>query len=147
MHACMKRHGLEPVHLDLGAFGGTSQKPTRLVGTAPYLEQLRRHCSREEVLRLSIEGVQTTTRWRTPDGKKRCQGTAELKATQCYPEGWGAAHALAFHALQGEASSTSSGTASFGPAELQQLLQQLPAELQRATAGAWWLRDYLGEPF
>ena len=149
MQGMMKRQGLQPWTLDMGAFGGTSQKPTHLVGTAPYLARLARRCSPEEKLRLRIEGVQTTTRWLDPDGKKRCQGTAELKGTQAYPEGWGAAHALAFHSCQGPSAcglSSASG-ASSRAAELREVLQQLPPELREATSGAWWLRDFLGEPF
>ncbi len=152
MLECMQRHGLSPWLLDMGAFGGTSQKPTRLVGTAPYLGTLTQRCCPGLKLRLQIEGVQTTTRWEDHDGKKKCQGTAALKGTQQYPEGWGAAHAVAYHSWCASTGSSSgapgaTGCSSQTPEKLRELLQQLPGVVQHATTGAWWLRDFRGEPF
>ena len=157
MQACLQRHGIVvPQTLEMGAYGGGSQKPTHLVGTAPYLAQLDRRCSAELKLRLRVEGVQTATTWVGADGKRRRQGTSLLKSTQSYPEGFGAAHALAFRACYGEAScGTSSAASSYKVprsstgrgSELWGLLSRLPDRLFEATDGAWWLRDWLGEPF
>lgn len=148
MRSLRERHGLQPRLLDMGAYGGTSQKPTHLLGTAPYLKYLGRRCSPSLRLRLRLEGVQTTRRWEDADGKKRCQATKECKATEHYPEGWGAAHALAFvRHSSNAAGATSRATRTRGAAELGDLLERLPPELKAATAGAWWLRDFLGEPW
>ncbi len=161
---CLRRHGCtEPCVLDMGAYGGTSQKPTHLVGTAPYLGKLARRCDPQLKLRLAVEGVQTTTRWLDADGRLRCQGTAALKGTQAYPEGFGAAHALCFQEHYGRAcgdapvvtsasSSSAPEAASLraslqGPAELAMLLDQLPKAVQEALSSGWWLRDFLGEPW
>ena len=107
MQACLQRHGIrQGVQLDMGAYGGTSLKPTTLMGTAPYLWVLERRCPRGLRERLSLEGVVTTTTWTDESGQKRAQGTAELKGTQAYPEGFGAAHALAFAGHFGQPSAT-----------------------------------------
>ena len=160
MRDCMHRHGLAPCTCDMGAYGGTSQKPTHLVGTAPYLSRLDRRCTQELKLRLQIEGVQTTSKWVDEDGVRRCQGTADLKSTQAYPEGFGAAHARAFlehfgppaalgqTAGAGSSSSTSSSTwprSTTDRRETAALFGRLPAAVQAATTGAWWLRDFKGE--
>ena len=97
MAALIKRHGLDLVRLDMGAYGARCQKPTELLGTAPYLGSLTRLCTAEERRRLRDEGVRTVHMWTDEDGERRCQGTDQLKSTQAYPEGFGAAHAQAFH--------------------------------------------------
>ena len=146
--ACLWRHGLRgPVVLDMGAYGGTSWKPTHLWGTAPYLPQLARRCTAEERALLSEEGVQTTHKWVASDGRTRCQGTSDLKGTQAYPEGWGLAHAEAFAGHYGAPVQEPEGssTATFQAAEHVQavaLLKDLPG-----FAEAWCLRDFLGEPW
>ncbi len=45
---------------------------------------------------LSLEGPATTTKTTDSEGKTRCSGTAALKHTQVYPQGFGQAHAAAF---------------------------------------------------
>ena len=48
MKATLARHSAELVRLDMGAFGGSSVKPTHLVGTAPCLQELARTCCVED---------------------------------------------------------------------------------------------------
>ena len=144
MQACLARHGCQPQCMDMGAYGGSSVKPTTLMGTVPYLRVLSARCSPALRRRLEIEGVQTTTRWMDSEGQRRCQGTPELRGTQAYPEGFGAAHALAFQASYGSAPCTG---------ELAQwpphggYAAMLPQAVQESVRGAWWLRDFLGEPW
>ncbi len=161
MAGCLRRHGLAPVHLDMGAYGGRSLKPTHLVGTAPYIQDLRRSCSALQRQRLATEGVATATATLDEHGRKRPQGTAALKGTQAYPEGFGASHALAFQRHFGEPAAGHGQTAHPLPSppppkrsrgaptaeRWQELLGQLPPELQASLQGAWWLRDFLGEPW
>ncbi len=166
MQACLQRHGVLPLHLDMGAFGAQSVKPTTLMGTAPYLWVLERRCGSELRRALRDEGVATTTAWVDGEGKRKCQGSAELKGTQVYPEGLGAAHALAFAASFGKPPASAGEPACFGThsgaassssparafprsraAEFQALLPQLPGAVQASTSGAWWLRDFMGEPW
>ena len=165
MRNCLQRHGLrEPVYLEMGSYGGRSVKPTHLIGTAPYLQHLRRSCSGIQLQRFSGEGVVTTTAIRDASGKKRPHGTAELKGTQAYPEGFGARHATLFRehfgAVAGSdqtigipappARATRRGTLpAAATAELlcglrARLPGPLKAELEQ---GPWWLRDFLGEPW
>lgn len=141
MRRCLTEHGLKhPTVMDMGAFGGSSVKPTHLWGTAPYLGELARTCSAPERLQLRLAGVQTTLRSTDAQGRRRCQGTADLKGTQAYPWGFGAAHALAFSAHYGPPAAA--GAPSSPPEHLREMQQHLG----RLT-DAWWLRDFCGEPF
>ncbi len=160
MEQLLHRHGVLPVHLEMGAYGALSRKPTDLMGTAPYLRVLARTCDRELRQALAESGLETTTKWVDGEGKKRCQGTKDLKGTQTYPEGFGAAHALAFKGYFGPpcggepgAASSSSTSAASAPrpadrrAQLRELIPQLPQPVQEGLHEAWWLRDFLGEPW
>ncbi len=143
MRACLQRHGLKaPCIMDMGAYGGSSQKPTHLWGTAPYLPKLARRCDADLKLRLRMEGVQTTKRTTDASGTRRCQGTSDLKATQAYPWGWGAAHALAFQDHYGPSRCTRDTVRSAGMhvAAAAMLQEQLPG-----FRDAWYLRDFQGE--
>ena len=140
MQRCIRRHAAAAVTLDMGAFkGGTSVKPTVLYGTAPYLQKLERRCSSEMRLKLRMEGVQTTKRSVDSNGVRRCQGTADLKGTQAYPWGWGAAHALAFAGHYGP---TRASRAACSTADCRAVLASLPTSF----ADAWWLSDFCGLP-
>ena len=142
MRRCLRDQGLTrpTAVLDMGAFGGSSVKPTHLWGTAPYLPELARTCSAPQRLRLRVAGVQTTTRTKDAKGRRRCQGTPALKGTQAYPWGFGAAHALAFSGHYGPPRASARKTS---PAEhLGPLLELLPE-----ATDAWWLRDFQGERF
>ncbi len=123
-----------------GAFkGGTSLKPTVLYGTVPYLARLEHRREPEMRLKLRMEGAQTTKRTVDSMGTRRCQGTSELKGTQAYPWGWGAAHALAFAESYGppRASRTTCST----PTDYRAVPASLPS-----FADAWWLSDFCGLP-
>lgn len=69
-----------------GMFGGTSPKPTILWGTPSWMPQLQRRL---------VKGkrwlVRTATHYVDKDGCKRVVGTKNLKGTQAYPAGYGAA--------------------------------------------------------
>ena len=150
MAGLIQRHSVPHIRTDFGAFPGSeSQKPTVLVGTAPYLQELERSCTSDEKARLKIEGVATTTKWTDGEGKKKCQGTAALKSTQAYSWGLGAAHAGAFRGCYGDppglgASSSSSAPPGQTPAWVPCLLEEVPG-LFAATEAAWFLRDFQGE--
>ncbi len=146
MQGCLQRHGCTPQVLEMGAYGGTSVKPTTLMGTAPYLRLLGGRCTPPLRARLELEGVHTTRRWIDAEGHRRVQGTSELRGTQAYPEGFGAAHALAFQASFGAVGPGLEPRVATWPLPggLQDLL---PAPVLEAVKGAWWLRDFMGEPF
>ncbi len=134
----LKRHGLQgPTVLDFGAYGGSSIKPTHLWGTAPYLAQLSRRCTAADKVRLEAEGVQTTNRYVDNAGRKRCQGTSDLKGTQAYPENWGVAHAHAFAKHYGESQAHGTIEALEHQVHLAAVAAALPG-----LQDAWWLRDF-----
>ncbi len=142
IQAVLRRHGLKgPCVLDMGAYGGSSPKATHLYGTAPYLHTLATRCTGEDRARLQQDGVKTTRRWTDASGRARCQGTADLKGTQAYPEGWGAAHAHAFAAHYGPPREQGVATAQEHVAQLAKLVDL------HGLQEAWWLRDFLGERF
>ncbi len=150
MRDCLRRHGVRPCSLEMGSYGAMSWKRTTLMGTAPYLPLLERTCSRKLKLRLQVEGVQTAKKWKDANGQPRCQGTKDLKGTQSYPEAFGAAHGLLY--LQTRGASQAEDSAGPSPeldrrALLAKLQQQLPATLLSSLQGAWWLRNFLGEPW
>ncbi len=142
----LRRHRSGRCFLHMGAYGGTSLKPTTLMGTAPFLTQLARRCSPQQGLRLQLWGVRTTKKWRDGQGKKRCQGTGALKGTQAYPEGFGAAHALAFRRHFGRPAELQ-GPRPWARANLAALLEELPRQVKQGLPEAWYLRDFLGEPW
>jgi len=94
-----KQHPVFRVHMDLGAWSLDNQKPTTLVGTAPWLPQLERRMTPTERLALQLNDarVETAVKYEDKRGIKRCQGTSALKSTQSYSMNFGSAHALAFH--------------------------------------------------
>ena len=155
MRACLSRHGLAPVRLDMGAYGGGSQKPTHLVGTAPYLGQLARRCSAADVEHLRVHGVATAHQYTDAQGQKRCQGSSQLKATQAYPIGFGDAHALQFQQGGANVPSGTDGPSGSRDARahvadpsgsrdpVEEVLRGLPAAVRRSCGDAWWLRDLL----
>ncbi len=142
MRRVLRRHGLErPCVLDMGAFGGTSVKPAHLWGSAPFLALLERTCSGPERLGLRLEGVQTTHRSVDSSGRRRCQGTSQLKGTQAYPWQFGAALGQAFAGHYGPPAAA--GTLLC--AEIQvHLLAALAERLPEDFSAAWWLSDFLG---
>ena len=165
MRACLQRHAAAEVRLDMGAYGADSPKPTTLMGTAPYLRVLHRRCSGPERIQLNHEGVETATSWTDAQGNKRCQGTKALKLTQQYPEGFGAAHALAFQqhyrglepagaasraepagsALQAAKRPRRSFDSYLNRVELVNgVVAALPDEVRSGCRDAWWLRDLTG---
>ncbi len=143
MESLLSRHGLtgDPVVLDMGAYGGSSPKPTHLYGTASYLRELTLTCTHTLKRRLGEEGVQTTHYYTDEQGRKRCQGTKHLKGTQAYPEGFGAAHAQAFHRHACGSRAAAPRSAEADALQVGSLLHQL------GEWGPWWLRDLLGEPW
>jgi hypothetical protein len=82
----------------MGAYGLLAIKGTILIGTAPYLDALARKMTQSEINNVSACSMQTTVTYIDKAGKKRCHGGKDLKKTQAYPLGFGAAHALAFQA-------------------------------------------------
>lgn len=86
------------VTADMGAWSLETLKPSVLKGTAPYLHQLARRASGfdRNILKYRINKITTATQYIDASGKKRCAGTADLKATQSYSLNFGAAHALAY---------------------------------------------------
>ncbi len=99
---------VQTVTLDMGAFGLLAEKQTLLFGNAPYLPTLARRMSRMDKVHLNLrtDRMLTANRWVDEQGRARCQGAGDLKATQAYPLGFGAAHALAFTAWDGLVATT-----------------------------------------
>jgi hypothetical protein len=69
-----------------GMFGGTSPKPTLLWGTPTWMPQLHRQLDKTKNW-----SARTASHYYDNTGKKRVVGTSELKGTQAYPAGYGAA--------------------------------------------------------
>ena len=153
MEALLQEHSLtgHPVHLEMGAFGGTSVKGTHLYGTAPYLGQLELRCSQALRMRLQHDyGVQTTKKTTDAEGRRRTQGTKDLKGTQAYPEGFGASHAQAFSAFYGPPKAEAPPGSPRAPShpKAQEDAYLCGSVLLRLQAHSpWWLRDFLGEPW
>jgi hypothetical protein len=89
--------------LQMGAFGLPAQKDTILVGTAPYLRSLERRMAEAErhnleCMQAAAKAAATALKYIDRNGDWRVQGGPGLKATQAYPIGFGAAHALAYDA-------------------------------------------------
>jgi hypothetical protein len=93
-----KHPEINRVKLQMGAYGLLAQKDTMLLGTAPYLEALHRRMVQSEIQHVANEAMQTTVSYIDGGGAKRCHGGKDLKQTQAYPLGFGAAHALAYQA-------------------------------------------------
>ncbi len=150
MQDFLQRHCVPSVGLDMGAYGAECVKATTLKTSAPYLWALERRCDAALRQALKREGVATTTAWTDGQGQRKCQGSAELKGTQVYPEGFGAAHGLAFQAFFGPPRLPVAGppqTTADKALQLQLLFAQLPTAVQTAARNAWWLRDFFGEPW
>ncbi len=140
----MARHQVKPLRLEMGAYGGSSRKPTHLVGTAPYLPSLQRSCTGPEREALRSYGVRTAHTYTDSKGRKRCAGSKDLKATQAYPDGFGSAHALAFRDAQ-QLNFPEGMDVPVGTAELRAISTLLlPAAVRQALRDAWWLRDING---
>ncbi len=93
----------QPVHsvrTELGAYGACSRKPVVLMGTAPWLPQVARTCTPQRRSELKEHGVKTTDIYVDMAGRKRCQGNADLKASQEYPQGFGAMVAMLHVSMQ-----------------------------------------------
>ena len=143
MQQVLQQGQAQACRLEMGAFGGSSQKPTVLMGTAPYLARLERTCTPEEKAILRDHGVQTTVRMVDASGKVRAQGTSSLKGTQAYPWGFGKAHALAFAEAYGPPQAGGGqGSGAYHARAVAALLETHPG-----FKDAWWLRDFLGDPF
>ena len=144
----LQRHSAELVRLDMGAFGGTSVKPTHLVGTAPYLQELARTCSAEDREQLRLNGVRTAVQYTDAQGQKRCYGSAALKGTQAYPDGFGAAHALAFKKARVHCMKLAGREHLSAEMVPLTVVNLLPKEVRSRASEAWWLRDlHGGAPF
>ena len=84
--------------LHMGAYGAASEKETWLMGNAPYVGDFARMLSPGErsLVRSSHAKAQTALRYVDSQGHKRVQGGPDLKGTQSYPLGFGAAHGHAY---------------------------------------------------
>jgi hypothetical protein len=95
----LKKHPeIKQIKLQMGAYGLLAQKDTILMGTAPYLGALGRKMVQSEIQHVAAEAMETTVTYIDEGGTKRCHGGKDLKQTQAYPLGFGAAHALAYKA-------------------------------------------------
>ena len=83
-------------HTQMGAFGLRAVKDTILLGTAPYLGGLARRMGARERQALREDRMTTAVVYRDSEGRRRCKGGKDLKATQAYPFRFGLAHALAY---------------------------------------------------
>ena len=80
----------------MGAFNYEVPKNTILLGTAPQINQLGRRMSPDERLWMNSDDDRIHTATHDASGSR---GTSDLKPTQAYPGGFGAAHAVAYHDL------------------------------------------------
>ena len=75
----------------MGAFGGEVPKPTFLLGTVPWLHQLKRTITRGQFLASKSQDV--WSKYMDAHGRRRFVGGQNLKQTQVYPRGYGQATA------------------------------------------------------
>ncbi|MCP4240171.1 MAG: hypothetical protein GY772_06380, partial [bacterium] len=142
----VRRHPeVRRIRLEMGAYGLQAPKDTVLLGTAPYPHELERRLSPEDRRLLREHGVRTVDLIPDGYGRRRPRGSAELKGTQSYPLGLGAAHALAFQAYDHAASlpaaagcGAASPAVAGGPASSS---DGSGVVLPPAAAGAWDLSD------
>ena len=129
----LERHGSRVfrVKLQMGAFGLGAVKDTVLLGSAPYLPSLQRRLDPAERRALEDGRLQVVHKYTDAQGRKHCHGAADLKATQSYPLGFGAAHALAFQAWDAPATAGAASSSSAPPASS----SSAPASSQ--LAGEW----------
>jgi len=76
------------VATSMGAFGGPTQKATSLWGSIAWLEKLGRTYTREHKERHRL-----VTEYIDKHGKRRWNGSKNLKSSQVYPRGYGKAFA------------------------------------------------------
>ena len=88
---------IKTIKMQMGCYSLQSPKDTTLVGTPPYMTRLARTMTPTEKEAMRPHQLQTATVSYTAQGKRQCTGTKDLKSTQTYPLGFGAAHANAFH--------------------------------------------------
>ncbi len=84
------------VELDMGSFGGFSQKPTKLFGNAPWVRKLAKKLTKWEkkVIQMAPEHATVTKFYIDKHGNKKCSAGKGCKKTQSYPIGFGAANAM-----------------------------------------------------
>ena len=69
-------------------YGGTSRKPTWIYTSDPCFSTVRQYCTRK---RKAPVGQSMTVVTTDKMGRKQVAGGKDLKATQAYPKGFGAA--------------------------------------------------------
>ena len=82
--------------LQMGAFNYEVPKDTVLIGTAPHIQHLGRRMTRQERDWMRSDDDRIHTADHSSQGSR---GNSNLKPTQAYPAGFGAAHALAYQNL------------------------------------------------
>ena len=86
-------------YVEMGCWTLEMPKNSLLVGWGPHLAQVGRRMSRRERYMMRNNGHQKDTAIRWTDGdKKKTRGGPDLKASQSYPVGFGAHHALCYSA-------------------------------------------------
>ncbi len=134
----LQRHAplIKTARLHMGAFGLLAEKQTVLLGTAPHVEQLTRAMSTTDKhdLRERADAVRTVHTKFDVVGRRRVQGTRDLKSTQAYPLQFGAAHALAFQSCS-TASSSGAAAAATAPAASAPAATAGPAATAAAATG------------
>ena len=143
----LERHGqgrIARVRLQMGAFGMEAVKDTVLLGSAPYLPLLERRMDAQDRQALR-EGsrLQVVHKYVDVQGRKRCHGARDLKATQSYPMGFGAAHALAFqrHDLAVATATPSGSSATAGPSSTLRGPAPATADPLSDSEDDWFLED------
>ena len=95
-------HRYVSAELSMGAYGGPTKKGTVLFGTSPNILSLAKTCSEldKQDIAASSSGICVTRYVVTTDNKRRSTGGPDLRQTQSYPIGFGAAVGRVFHELQ-----------------------------------------------
>lgn len=97
-------HRCEYVKLSMGAYGGPIAKGTVLFGTCPIMLKLVKSMSaldKSDIRDSRAAGSLQVTRYTVmEDGTRRSTGGKDLRGTQSYPIGFGAALGREFHELQ-----------------------------------------------
>jgi len=86
--------------VELGTYNLEARKELRLVGTSPHLRALdgtKMTAEQRMYMNMDEDRKRTAKHWKTADGRPMSRATEDLKPTQSYPLGFGAANAVAFY--------------------------------------------------
>ena len=144
-----RKFNFRTTHLDMGSYGGFSQKPSKLFGTAPWQASLEKKSDAwDKMCMKQLPGNDTVSKMSINERGKKCYTAGSgCKATQSYPVGFGQANALLMDTYR-RTHATSSAIASedidlqSDPSEYDSDLDMF-ADFQEGNETCWsqWVKD------